>query len=160
MVKKYAKYVFIVLVIILLTCYYYPFHISEITVPYTGTFTPETVDVKVTFSPYLSKDFEMNNVNLVNELYLYLENLKVRRVVIPQNSYTPETMGWYFIRLHSKEGKHLAITILNRHYISINMRTYKCFNKIDLKKIYKLILLNQDKEDIDEYYFNIIEPSE
>lgn len=160
MVKKYVKYVFIVLCIILLTCYYYPFTISEITVPYTGTFTPETVDVHVTFSPFLSKDFEMKDVKLVNELYSYLENSKVQRVMIPPDSYILENIGKYFITLHSKEGKHLTITILNTHYISINGRTYKSFNKIDLKKIYKLILLDQDKEDIDEYYFNIIEQSE
>ena len=154
MVKKYVKYGFIVLFIILFTYYYKPFPISEITVPYTGDFTPDTVDVMVTFSPSLRKDFEMNNVNLVNELNLYLENLKIRRVMIPPNSYKLETIGSYFISLHSKKGKHLAITILNTDYISINGRIYKSYNKIDLKKIYKLVLMDQDKEDIDEYYLN------
>lgn len=160
MVKKYGKYVFIVLSIILFTCYYYPFSISKITVPYTGNFTPDTVDVMVNFSPSLRKDFEVNNANLAKELYLYLENLKIRRVMIPPNSYKLETIGSYFINLQSKEGKYLAITIFNTDYISINGRTYKSFNKIDLKKIYKIVLLDQDKEEIDEYYLNIIEQSE
>lgn len=36
--------------------------------------------------------------------------------------------------------------------------SYNILNKlIDFKKIYKLILLDQDKESLDEFYFNVIE---
>ncbi|SKC65974.1 hypothetical protein [Maledivibacter halophilus] len=157
MLNKYVKYIFIVLIIILLITYYYPFPISKIIASYTGIFTPETVDLKVNFSSFLSKDFKMDDTNLVNELYSYIENLKVRRVMIPPNSYYIQTPGWYLIRIQSKEGKYLIIVIYNSDYISINGKTYKLTDKMDLKKIYKLILLDQDKEDIDEYYFNIIE---
>lgn len=158
MKKRYLTYAILLLLIVFAVYYFYPMSISEIAKPYTGVFTPYKIDAHVYFPHLLStKEFEVNDEKLVYELFIFLENIKVRRIITNPTSYSPKLMNTYKLSIHSKEGKYLWLFIMNKNYIQINRETYKILGKVDLSRIYELVLLDQDKDSIDEYYFNLLQ---
>ncbi|QZY57061.1 hypothetical protein [Crassaminicella profunda] len=157
MKKRYLTYAVLLLLIVFTIYYFYPMSISEITESYTGFFTPDEIKVSVHFSYLSRKDFKMNDEKLIDELFVLLESIKVRRVLVNPTCYSPKLMNTYWIMIHSMEGKYLWLYIKDKNYISINGETYKILGKVDLRRIYELVLLDQDKDSINEFYFNLIE---
>ncbi|SHJ53469.1 hypothetical protein [Paramaledivibacter caminithermalis] len=161
MKKKNVIY-FSTLLIIIISLYFLFFprylYVHEIMNPYKEDFTPNGINVSVRFSYLSSKEFKLDSKYLVNELVEFLGNIKVRRVLIRPKAeyYTPRIMNTYKLTIHSIEGKVLGIEIKDHNYIEIRGQIYKIIENVDLTKIYELILRGQDRDSVDEFYFDII----
>ena len=155
--KKYLLYIILLLLIVITVLYFYPMSMRKIMQSNEELFVPQSIKADVYFPHLLStKEFYVNDDNLVSELYQLVGDIKVRRIIIKPDSYIPKLMNTYWLSIQSKEEKILRIFITNENYIQINDKTYKIVGKVDLRRIYELVLLDQDKDSLDEYYFNIL----
>lgn len=157
MKKTYLICTILLLLIAFAVYYFYPMTFSQIIKSYVGVFTPNEIDASVYFSALSSKDFKMKDNNLINELFMFLENIKVRKIIMNPSFYSPKLMNTYMLTIHSQEGKYLWIYIMDDKYIRIEGEVYRIVDEVDLSKIYELILLDQDEDSINEFYFNLLE---
>ncbi len=133
--------------------------VSEIIKPYSTVNLPEEMKTSIYISYFSSKELNVTNYESKKEIINFLSSIKVKKpLVTPPKIYNPKLKETYHIFMNNYEEEGFVyIYILNKKYIRINDNTFKISNNPDLLNLYNIIINDQPKGSIDEFYYNLIE---
>lgn len=133
--------------------------VGDIIKPYSTVYIPEEMKTSIYFSYFSSKELNVTNYESKKEIINLLSSIKVKKpLVTPPKIYNPKLKETYHIFMNNYEEEGFVyIYILNKKYIRINDNTFKISNNPDLFSLYNIMINDQPKGTIDEFYYNLIE---
>ncbi|HCX62243.1 hypothetical protein [Sedimentibacter sp.] len=133
--------------------------VEDIIKPYSVEKLPDEIKTYIFFSIHSSKELNVDGYESKKEIIDLLSSIKVKKVLISPQAYSPKLKETYHIFLYNYENeiKTLYVNILDKKYIRVNDITYKMLNNPDLSSIYNSIIMAQPKGLIDKFYYDLIE---
>lgn len=157
--KKIILGVLVLFLVVFLISYFNPMEVKDIMKSYTGEMMPNKISSSIYFSPHSSKELEVTGKESIEQIVTLLEGMKVRKLLKSPNEWSLEFKNTYLFFFDIENKENLTINILNSKYIKINQNTYKIINKPDLSKLYEIIILDQPKDTLNNFYYEQIENS-
>lgn len=155
--KKIIMLIIIILIAILAVFYFKPIRVSNLIQPFSSNNLPEKIETAIYFSPHSGKELDVTSEKSIEELLTLIENIKVRKNIIPPQSYKPQLKETYILFFYGEDKNNQYINILNSKYIQINNRQYEIIGMPDLSRIYDIIILDQAEGSLDKFYYDLIE---
>mgnify|MGYP000856622500 CR=1 FL=1 len=155
--KKVIIGILVLFFLVFIISYFKPMEVKDIMEPYTGEMMPDKIGSSIYFSPHSSKELEVTGKESIDQIVTLLESMKVRKLVRSPNEWSPEFKNTYLFIFDIENKENLTINILNSKYIKINQNTYKIIEKPDLSKLYEIIILDQPKDTLDNFYYEQME---
>jgi len=155
--KKIIVLIIIIPIILLIIFYFRPIEISNLIHPLSSRNLPLKVESAIFFSAHSNKELDVTTEESLEELIELMENIKVMKKITTLESYTPRFKETYWFTFYGEDNKYHYIDILNSKYIRINNRYYRIVGTTDLSRVYDIIILDQAKETLDEFYYDLIE---
>ena len=117
-----------------------------------------SINVYVEYNMWLNKDYTVSDKNKVDVLLEYLGSIRVRRKELMNPIYNIDNaIDEYRLKIILDNKKSMFINITGDRCLVIGKRAYYTIDKIDYRKIYSIILSDQELDKIDQYYKDIIE---
>ncbi|MCC5910395.1 MAG: hypothetical protein JJT76_08170 [Clostridiaceae bacterium] len=154
--RKIILFIIVTSLLVVLIAYSRPIQVNELIYPYTNKIFPDKIS-SYTYFPSSDKELEITGQESIKEMVTLLGNMEVRRTFNSLNSWTPKLKNTYKLVFYGEDNKILRIDILNDKYIKINHHSYKIIGTPDIERIYEIIILDQHKGILDEFYYELIE---
>jgi hypothetical protein len=154
--KKIIMLIIIILVILLAIFYYRPIGVNNLIQPLSSKNLPLKIETRIFFSALSDKELNVTNKESIKQVITLIESIKVRRNIITHQSFRPQLKETYSLVFHEKNSNNQYITFFNSKYIEINHKQYEIIGTTNLSKLYDIIILDQAKGTLDEFYYNLI----
>lgn len=156
--KKTILCVLVLILIIFTASYNKVIKVDDIIKPYSLENLPDKMETYIYFSSYSNKELDVTGNESKKEIINLLSNIKVKKVLFSPTTYNPKLKETYQIFLSNNENEinSIYVSIFNDKYIRINDKIYKILSNPDLSSIYNIIILDQPKGLIDEFYYNLM----
>ncbi len=137
--------------------YYRPIGVNNLIQPLNSKNLPLKIETAIYFSALSDKELDVTNKESIEQIITLIESIKVRRNITTPQSYSPKFKETYRLVFNGKNSNNQYITILNGKYIDINHKQYEIIGTTNLSKLYDIIILDQAKGTLDEFYYNLID---
>ena len=137
--------------------YFKPIQIGDLINSYTDGVLPDRIICHVYISGLSYKELEVTGGDSIKQMVALLENMKVKRLLNAPDSWRPESKNTYRLYFRNGSNEIQTINILNGRYIDINNNIYKITGKPDISKLYEIIILDQPKGEMDDFYYDLID---
>lgn len=155
--KKTIMIIIIILLISLAILYYRPIGVDNLIKPISSQNLPLKIKAAIFFSTHSVKELDVTNKVSIEQIITLIESIKVRRNIITQKSYSPQLKETFRLFFNGINNNNQYINILNSKYIQINHKQYEIIGTPNLSKLYDIIILDQVKGTLDEFYYDLIE---
>ena len=155
--KKFIMLIIIILIILLAIFYYKPIEVNNLIQPLSSKNLPFKIETAIFFSYLSNKELDVTNKESIEQIITLIESIKVRKNIITPQSYSPQFKETYRLVFKGKNSNNQYITIFNGKYIEINHKQYEIIGTTNLSKLYDIIILDQAKGTLDEFYYNLID---
>lgn len=155
--KKIIMLIIIILIILLAIFYYKPIGVNSLIQPLSSKNLPLKIETAIFFSALSDKELDVTNKESIEQIITLIESIKVRRNIITPQSFKPQLKETYRLVFNGKNSNNQYIDIFNSKYIQINHKQYEIIGTTNLSKLYDIIILDQAKGTLDEFYYNLID---
>lgn len=155
--KKIIMLIIIILIILLAIFYYKPIGVNSLIQPLSSKNLPLKIETVIFFSALSDKELDVTNKESIEQIITLIESIKVRRNIITPQSFKPQLKETYRLVFNGKNSNNQYIDIFNSKYIQINHKQYEIIGTTNLSKLYDIIILDQAKGTLDEFYYNLID---
>jgi hypothetical protein len=155
--KKIIMLIIIILIILLAIFYYKPIGVNNLIQPLSSKNLPLKIETAIFFSALSDKELDVTNKESIEQIITLIESIKVRRNIITPQTYRPQFKETYRLVFNGKNSNNQYIDIFNSKYIQINHKQYEIIGTTNLSKLYDIIILDQAKGTLDEFYYNLID---
>lgn len=119
----------------------------------------EKIEATVYFNIYNPKTFNVGNEDAIHQIQSIFKEMTVKKVAEYDVSYTSKYIHAY--NFHMMDESNALITSFrldaSGHITFDNGDRYKIINKYDFDKFYEIIILSQNQDRIDKFYYYILE---
>lgn len=116
------------------------------------------IEAEVDFTVLSSKKFRIDKISDRDQLINLFKTIKIRPVDIDVISGHPKLILAYNLYFYDHNNRVLSFIRINyKDYILFDKgQYYKITNQSPFEEIYKIIILSQNINDVDDFYFEII----
>ncbi len=152
MKRKLVVYGVLLVLLAAATVFFRPMRVDGL-LPDYQTNPPESITSQIFFSALSSKELEVADARYIEEIVNLLGGLKVRRLVIQPDQYTPKFKQTYDLTLHYPNNRAVAVNLLNNQLLRIDRTTYRVVDGSGISRLYDLIIKAQPEGVLNKFYY-------